>query len=316
MKLIATFFILFSLFAFGQATPRSVQATGTASISVTPDQAQINVSAVTQAATAQEAAGQNATIATNIQGALAQALGNSGTVKTVNYSVNPIYTYGKDGTSTLTGYTVTNTIQVTLNDLTITGKVIDTATQAGASRIDSLQFTLKDDTDARSQSLRAATVRAKAKADAMAASVGQKTGTDSPTRVPTRVTLSIAWSRRVADRMPVGMPISSAKATASEVSSMVTGRRSRISATTGLPVRHDVPRSPWTRPPIQVAYCRHHGWSRPKNRLSSATISGLTTASAPISCSTTVPGTRRSMRKTSSDRPARVRAIEYSRTAT
>jgi len=177
MKLIATFFILFSLFAFGQATPRSVQATGTASISVTPDQAQINVSAVTQAATAQEAAGQNATIATNIQGALAQALGNSGTVKTVNYSVNPIYTYGKDGTSTLTGYTVTNTIQVTLNDLTITGKVIDTATQAGASRIDSLQFTLKDDTDARSQSLRAATVRAKAKADAMAASVGQKTGT-------------------------------------------------------------------------------------------------------------------------------------------
>jgi uncharacterized protein YggE len=161
----------------GQSPQRStVQSTGTASISVTPDQAQINVSAITQAATAQDAVSQNATIATNIQTQLAQALGTSGTVKTVSYSVNPTYTYAKDGTATLTGYTVTNSIQVTLNDLSITGKVIDTATQAGASRIDSLQFTLKDDTDARSQALKAATLKAKAKADAMAASVGLKTG--------------------------------------------------------------------------------------------------------------------------------------------
>ena len=99
------------------------------------------------------------------------------------------------------------------------------------------------------------------------------------------------------------MPSSIAKPTASAVSSIVTGSRSRISATTGLPVRHEVPRSPWARSPIQRPYCRHHGWSRPKKRLSSATIAGLTMASAPIICSTTVPGTSRSMRKTSSDRP-------------
>ena len=176
MKLIcALLLITFSVFA--QAPQRAtVQANGNASVSVTPDQAQINVSVTTQAATAQDAASQNATIATNVQAQLAQALGSAGTVKTVSYSVNPVYTYAKDGTATLTGYTVTNSIQVTLNDLSITGKVIDTATQAGASRIDSLQFSLKDDTDARSQALRAATLKAKAKADAMAASVGLKTG--------------------------------------------------------------------------------------------------------------------------------------------
>ena len=59
--------------------------------------------------------------------------GDSGTVKTVGYSVSPNYTFAKTAQATLTGYTVTNSIQVTLNDLTITGKVIDTATQAGAS---------------------------------------------------------------------------------------------------------------------------------------------------------------------------------------
>lgn len=177
MKLLRALLLVTALSASAQTPQRStVQSTGTATISVTPDQAQINVSAVTTAATAQDAANQNATIATNIQNQLTQALGSSGTVKTVNYSVNPNYTYANNGTSTLTGYTVTNSIQVTLNDLSITGKIIDTAVQAGASRIDSLSFNLKDDTDARSQALKAATLKAKAKADAMAASVNLTTG--------------------------------------------------------------------------------------------------------------------------------------------
>jgi uncharacterized protein YggE len=158
-----------------QTPPRAtVQANGNASVSVTPDQAQINFSAITQAQTAQDAANQNATIAANIIMQVTQVLGTSGTIKTVSYSVNPNYSNGQN--PTITGYTVTNTIQAMLNDLSITGKVIDTATQAGASRVDSLQFTLKDDTDARSQALKSATVKAKAKADAMAASVGLKTG--------------------------------------------------------------------------------------------------------------------------------------------
>ncbi len=87
----------------------------------------------------------------------------------------------------------------------------------------------------------------------------QKTGTDSPRSVPTRVTLSMALSRRTAERMPAAMPSTSEKATASPVSSMVTGRRSRMSSKTGLPVRQDVPRSPWASWPSQRPYCTHHG---------------------------------------------------------
>ena len=177
MKLVCCLLVFAALSATAQVTPRAaVEATGTATISVTPDQAQINISAITQAPSAQDAVSQNATIAANIIGQVTQAVGSSGAVKTVAYAVSPNYTYPQNAPAVLSGFTVTNTIQVTLTDLTITGKIIDTATQAGASRIDSLQFTLKDDTDARSQALRAATVKAKAKADAMAASVGLKTG--------------------------------------------------------------------------------------------------------------------------------------------
>jgi uncharacterized protein YggE len=197
MKLVVSFFILTALNAMAQGPSRSsVVASGTASVSVTPDQAQINVSAVTQAATAQDATSQNATIAANIIAQETQALGGSGTVQTVNYSVNPVYTT-QGGNTVLTGYMVTNSIQVTLNDLTMTGKIIDTAVQAGASRIDSLQFTLKDDSSARSQALGVATTKAKTLAAAMAASVGLQTGPfitiqESGTVVATPTTLGTA----------------------------------------------------------------------------------------------------------------------------
>jgi uncharacterized protein len=180
MKLVCSFCLLTILAALGASAQTqsraSVLATGTASVSVTPNQAQIDVSAVTQAVTAQDATSQNATIAANIIAQVTQALGSSGTVQTVNYSVSPNYTYPQNGNPILTGYTVTNSIQVTLTDLTITGKIIDTAVQAGASRIDSLTFSLQDDSSARAQALSAATVKAKAKATAMAASVGLTAG--------------------------------------------------------------------------------------------------------------------------------------------
>ncbi len=106
---------------------------------------------------------------------MTQALGASGTVQTIGYSVNPVYAT-QGGNSVLTGYMVTNSIQATLNDLTLTGTIIDTAVQAGASRVDSLSFSLKDDTSARSQALAAATTKAKALATAMATAAGLQPG--------------------------------------------------------------------------------------------------------------------------------------------
>jgi hypothetical protein len=87
----------------------------------------------------------------------------------------------------------------------------------------------------------------------------QKTGTERPRSVPMRVTLSRGPSRRVAETMPAAMPSTSEKPTARQVSSRVTGSRSRMRESTGLPVRHDVPRSPWTSWPIHRPYWTYHG---------------------------------------------------------
>ena len=157
-------------------TPR-VRAVGTALIPVTPDQAKVDAGVVTQAASAQDASTQNATKVAAVLAALQQLLGTTANIQTVSYSLSPNYTYPPGGGQpTLTGYTASNTIEVTTSDLSSIGKVIDTAIQAGANTIQSLQFGLQNDQPAQAQALKAATQEAKMYADAIASGLGLHAG--------------------------------------------------------------------------------------------------------------------------------------------
>lgn len=154
-----------------------IRAFGEASIAVRPDMARLTVSVVTQAATAQEASALNATRATAVFDALRQAIGSTGEIRTVSYTVSPNYNYPRDGgTPVLTGFTATNSVEVTTGDLNITGKVIDTAISAGATRVDNLTLTVKDEEPVRAQALRAAGQKARTRADAIALGLGVKVG--------------------------------------------------------------------------------------------------------------------------------------------
>ena len=61
---------------------------------------------------------------------------------------------------------------MTLDDLAKIGPVIDAATQAGANRVQGIQFTLRDQDGVRAQALREAALRARAEADVLAAALG------------------------------------------------------------------------------------------------------------------------------------------------
>ena len=153
-----------------------VRAVGQSTVSVKPDLARIDFSVVTQAATAQDASSQNASRAASLISQL-QLFSPNADIRTLNYSLTPNYTYPRDGgLPTLVGYTVSNTIRLTTNDLANTGAIIDRGIQAGANQVSSLQFGLKDEQPARAQALRQATAQAKAHADAMAAGGGLHTG--------------------------------------------------------------------------------------------------------------------------------------------
>jgi uncharacterized protein len=152
--------------------PPSIQVTGEAAVTVQPDRAQIEIGVVTQAGKSEAAASQNAQRLEKVLADLRAAVGPQGKVQTVGYSLRPDYRYpGQGGEPTISGYTATNVVQVTLDDLTRVARAIDAATASGANRIQSLRFELKDEAPVLAQALREAAVRARAKADALAAAL-------------------------------------------------------------------------------------------------------------------------------------------------
>jgi uncharacterized protein YggE len=159
-----------------QVTPtvrRSVRATGDADVSVIPDQARVTVSVVTRGQTADEAASQNATRSAAVTQALRALVGNAGEIRTVFYSLHQV----REGNPPREmGFEAANTLQVRANNIALAGRIIDTAIQSGATRIDGIALGLRDDESTRLQALRAAGQVARARAEAIAAGIGVRLG--------------------------------------------------------------------------------------------------------------------------------------------
>lgn len=160
-----------------QRPARSVRSTGSASVSLKPDQMLVNIGVTTQAATAQEAAEQNATQMTTVLNQIRAVLGPGADIKTVGYSVAPVYRYPQGAPPVLTGFSASNTVEVASADMASIVRVIDTSAQAGATTIQGLRFGVKDSEGARMQALGAAAKQAMAHAQAIAGGLGAKIGT-------------------------------------------------------------------------------------------------------------------------------------------
>ena len=78
----------------------------------------------------------------------------------------------RDGRDGIIGYTVQNSVVITVRDLSSIGKVIDKALTSGANRIDSLEFTASDTLDAKNAAIADAVRAAKSKAQATANALG------------------------------------------------------------------------------------------------------------------------------------------------
>ncbi len=207
--------------------PPSIRTTGEAEVIVQPDRALIDIGVVTQANTSQAAVEQNAKKVEAVLAQLRQLLGAKADIKTISYTVTPQYKYPKEGGErSITGYTATNIVRVTIDDLTQAGKAIDAATQAGANRIQSLRFTLKDERTVQEQALREAALDARKKADALAAALDLRitrvlsVNESSPVVRPVR---SVAFAREDAATTPIEPGTIEIRATV-ELTVEVTGR--------------------------------------------------------------------------------------------
>lgn len=153
--------------------PATIQVTGQAQVSKPPDRVYIDIGVTTQAQKSEAAASENAARISAVIAAVRGAAGPGVELTTAQYSINPNYNYPRDGgTPTLVGYTVTNAVQVRLDDLRMIGKVIDGAAHAGSNNVQDIHFALRDEETPRREALREAAVNARQEADTLAGALG------------------------------------------------------------------------------------------------------------------------------------------------
>jgi uncharacterized protein YggE len=153
------------------ASPGVITVTGNAQVAAIPDEALVRVGIVRQAGTAKEAQEE----ANRIAQAILKAIGTLGIpaqrIQTSRLTISLMYAQQRPGSNEsprITGYSASNSVSVTLDNLTQIGPVVDAALDNGANQLEGVQFRLKDDATIRELALKRAVAEAKGKAAAMA----------------------------------------------------------------------------------------------------------------------------------------------------
>jgi uncharacterized protein YggE len=154
---------------------KTISTSATGEVLATPDRADVYLGVQTQNADVVAAQQENAQIMNRVVDAILATGVPKENIKTSGYSVYPVY----DQTANLFGqkvkyYQVTNTVQVTLTDVGMTGEVIDAAIAAGANQVQNIAFSLSPEKEQslRSEVLTEAVKRTRSDADAVAAALG------------------------------------------------------------------------------------------------------------------------------------------------
>src|SRR5258708_1564420 len=146
-------FIFFFLWLYAKFAPplpftvNSIQTTkqnlfsvdGTGTKTVAPDTAYISFGVTKTANTIADAQNQTNTATTNIINGLKNIGIDIKDIKTTNYSVNPNYNYSGQQ-QTISAYTITQNIQLTLKPLDKVNKATDVATANGANMVGGVTF--------------------------------------------------------------------------------------------------------------------------------------------------------------------------------
>jgi uncharacterized protein len=153
-------------------TENTISMSGYAEQKVVPDTATLRIGAVVQSATAKEASDENAALMSAVIAEL-KAMGlQDKEIQTSYVSVYPVYNY--DTTQKITGYSASNSVQITTTKLDNLGEIIDRSTTAGANEIGSISFSVSDDMQKqlREDLMNKAVVDASSKATTLAKSLG------------------------------------------------------------------------------------------------------------------------------------------------
>lgn len=151
----------------------TIEVTGSSSMEVAPNQAVVRISIENTNKDAKVAASENAKIMQNVQSKLLGLAIPKDKMQTVNYNVYPQYS-NRGNNQSITGYSVNNTIAVTVDDIGKLSTVIDTAIAAGANNINSVELGVSNREQYKNQALVGAVNSAKEQAQIVASALGKR----------------------------------------------------------------------------------------------------------------------------------------------
>ena len=155
---------------------RTIVTPGVGRLTVQPDVVTIRLGVAITRPTASAAREAAAVTMAAVLDAVANAGVNRGDLRTSLVSLGPITDYSSERGPQVTGYQLTNTVEVTVRDLASAGGVIDAGLSAGASSLDGLDFRLDDPTAGQDQARRAAVDDARNRATTLADAAGVTLG--------------------------------------------------------------------------------------------------------------------------------------------
>lgn len=158
----------------------AVTVSGSGEVRVAPDEAVVRVGVLAEHEDAAETQDRANRIARGILDGVSELGVPEEAVQTSRLVLSPVYEQPRPqqrpAEPRIVAYRATNVVSVRLEDLTRIGPVIDAAIEAGANRVEGVDFRLRDDREARETALTRAVEEARGKAATIAAALGVELG--------------------------------------------------------------------------------------------------------------------------------------------
>jgi uncharacterized protein len=122
---------------------KCLKVSGEGKISVSPDQALVTLGAITEKISLQQAQEENSRIIANVITGLEQLGIVKENIQTIIYRIDTVYDY-RDGEQIFRGYKVNHQLQVKIDQINLTGQVVDLAVSQGANSISNIEFTVAE----------------------------------------------------------------------------------------------------------------------------------------------------------------------------
>ncbi|MEX2125949.1 MAG: SIMPL domain-containing protein [Woeseia sp.] len=155
---------------------RSVAVTGQGEASGVPDRAEVSAGVQTLAGTVIHATRENQTAIEKIMSALEEQGIPEEKIQTSNYSIWAEQNYQEPRQIQISGYRVSNVVNVTIDDIAKVGDVLAAVTNAGANSIHGIQFGVKDTAALEQKAREVAMTDARERAEELAKLAGVQLG--------------------------------------------------------------------------------------------------------------------------------------------